>query len=102
MMVAFIAIFYFLLYRPQAKRQAEQDKMLKALKKGDTVRTTGGIRGEITDLNDRDVTLMVADKVRVNVLRANIAGPEGSAAPATGAAEKKAEKKADADASSEK
>ena len=66
-------IFYFLLIRPQQKRQREQDDMLKALRKGDKVRTSGGIRGEIADLNDTEVTLIIADKVKINVLRSHIA-----------------------------
>ena len=66
-------LFYFLMIRPQQKRQREMDDMLKALRRGDIVRTTGGIRGEIADITDADVTLLVADKVKINVLRANIA-----------------------------
>ena len=66
-------VMYFLLIRPQQKRQKEVDVMLKSLKKGDKIRTSGGLRGEITDLNDNDVTLLIADKVKVNVLRSHIA-----------------------------
>ena len=66
-------IFYFLLIRPQQKRQREVDDMLKALRKGDKVRTTGGIRGEIVDLSETDVTLLIADKVKINVLRSHVA-----------------------------
>ena len=67
------ALFYFLMIRPQQKKQRETDEMLKALKRGDIVRTSGGIRGEITDISDADVTLLIADKVKINVLRAHIA-----------------------------
>jgi preprotein translocase subunit YajC len=67
------AVFYFLLIRPQQKRQRENDDMLKALRKGDKVRTTGGIRGEIADLTDTEVNLIIADKVKINVLRSHIA-----------------------------
>ena len=67
-------IFYFLLIRPQQKRQRETDSLLKSLRKGDKVRTSGGIRGEILDLTDTEVTLLIADKVKVNVLRSHIAG----------------------------
>lgn len=66
-------IFYFLLIRPQQKRQREADNMLKALRKGDKVRTSGGIRGEIVDITDSEVTLLIADKVKINVLRSHIA-----------------------------
>lgn len=72
-------VFYFLIIRPQAKRQRETEEMLKSLRRGQVVRTSGGIRGEIVDLNDREVTLRVADKTKINVLRSHIAGPEPSA-----------------------
>jgi preprotein translocase subunit YajC len=69
-----LVAFYFLLIRPQKKQQQQHQEMLKSLRRGDVVRTTGGLRGEITDLNERDVTLLVADKVKVNVLRSHISG----------------------------
>jgi len=70
-------IFYFLLIRPQQKRQRETDNLLKALRKGDKVRTSGGIRGEILDLTDSEVTLLIADKVKINVLRSHVASRLG-------------------------
>jgi preprotein translocase subunit YajC len=75
-MLLMLLVFYFLLIKPQQKRQREHDAMLKALRKGAVVRTTGGIRGEITDLTDREATLLIADRVKINVLRSNIAGAE--------------------------
>ena len=66
-------VFYVLILRPQQKRQRETDDMLKALRKGDKVRTSGGIRGEIADLTDTEVNLIIADKVKINVLRSHIA-----------------------------
>jgi preprotein translocase subunit YajC len=48
--------------------------MLGALAKGDIVRTNGGILGEITALDERDVTIEVADRTRIKVLRSHIAG----------------------------
>jgi preprotein translocase subunit YajC len=69
----FFVIVYFFMLRPQQKKQREVDDMLKALQKGDKVRTSGGIRGEVTDLNETEVTLLIADKVKVNVLRSHIA-----------------------------
>ena len=71
-------VMYFLLIRPQQKRQKEHDSMLKALTKGSVVRTNGGIRGEIVDLDDVEVTLKIADKTKINVLRSHIAGPIGT------------------------
>ena len=78
LMAVMFAVFYFLLIRPQQKRQREVDDMLKALRRGDKVRTSGGIRGEILDLTDTDVTLLIADKVKINVLRTHIASREKS------------------------
>ena len=70
------AVFYLLVIRPQNKRQRDLETMLKALKKGDIVRTTGGIRGEVTGLTETDVTLMVADRTKINVLRTHVGGVE--------------------------
>ncbi|NCQ60178.1 MAG: preprotein translocase subunit YajC [Myxococcales bacterium] len=79
MIALMFAVFYFLLIRPQQKRQKAQEAMLSALAKGVVVRTTGGIRGEITQIDEREVTLLVADRTRINVLRSAIAGPEAAA-----------------------
>jgi preprotein translocase subunit YajC len=73
LMGVMFVVFYFLLVRPQQKRQKELDGLLKALKKGDKVRTTGGIRGEIVELTDDEVGLLVAEKVKIHVLRSHIA-----------------------------
>ena len=62
-------IFYFLLYRPQKKEQKKRAELLDALKKGDKVVTIGGIHGVITALNDKIVTLKVAEKVEIDVAR---------------------------------
>ena len=77
LLAVMFGVLYFLMIRPQQKRQKEHDQMLKALTKGSVVRTTGGIRGEIVDLDDNELTLRIADKTKVNVLRSHIAGPDG-------------------------
>lgn len=71
-LVVVFVMMYFLMIRPQQKRQKEIDALLKGLKKGDEVRTSGGIRGKIVDLNEADVTLLIADKVKINVLRSHV------------------------------
>jgi preprotein translocase subunit YajC len=68
------AVLYFLMIRPQQKRAKQHDEMLGALKKGDMVRTNGGVLGEVTALDERDVTIEVADRTRIKVLRSHIAG----------------------------
>jgi preprotein translocase subunit YajC len=65
-------IFYFLLIRPQQKKQKELKAMLDNLAYGDTVMTTGGIHGKITGLADAVITLEIADKVRIKVARSAI------------------------------
>lgn len=66
------AIFYFLLIRPQQKKAKEHRELVNNLKKGDRVITSGGIHGRITSLDDTTVTVEIADKVKVKVLRGNI------------------------------
>jgi len=65
-------IFYFLLIRPQQKKQKELKNMLGSLAYGDTIVTTGGIHGKVTGLSDSVITLEIADKVRIKVSRAAI------------------------------
>jgi preprotein translocase subunit YajC len=73
MMAALFAIFYFLILRPQQKKQKEVRDMLAGLSHGDTVVTSGGIHGKITGITDTVVTLEIADKVRIKVSRSAIA-----------------------------
>lgn len=80
-LILMFAIFYFLLIRPQQKKQKEHRQMLGNLKKGDRVITSGGLYGRITGITDTVVTLEIAEKVRVKVGRGNIAGVAGSEAP---------------------
>jgi preprotein translocase subunit YajC len=71
-LILMFVIFYFLLIRPQQKKQKEHKNLLANLKRGDEVVTVGGLMGRITALTDRVVTLEIADKVRVRVLRSQI------------------------------
>jgi len=59
-MVLIFAVFYFMLIRPQVKRQKEHKAMVEALNKGDEVMTAGGIVGKITEMSDQFITLQVA------------------------------------------
>jgi preprotein translocase subunit YajC len=71
-MIVIFVIFYFLLIRPQQKRQKELKAMIDNLAYGDTVITSGGIHGKITGLTDTVATLEIADKVRIKVSRSAI------------------------------
>jgi len=73
-LVAIIAIFYFLILRPQKKRQQEAQKMLSALRKGDRVVTIGGIHGIIQSVRDNTVIVKVDENVKLEFNRAAISG----------------------------
>lgn len=65
-LAAMIAIFYFLLIRPQKKRQREMANMLDALQLNDEVVTAGGIKGKITSIKEDTVVIETgADKVKI-------------------------------------
>lgn len=69
----FILIFYFLIWRPQAKRAKEHKALMSGLSKGDEVVTNGGMAGRITKVTDDFVVLEVADKVEIKVQKASVA-----------------------------
>ena len=73
-MAAIMLIFYFLLIRPQQKRQKEQEAMLKSIEKGDKVVTAGGLHGVVTGTSDDVLTLDVGHggSIRVKVDRARV------------------------------
>ena len=72
-MVGFIAIFYFLLLRPQKKQQRERQNMLDNIKKGDRIQTNGGILGVVTAVDRNELTLRIAPEVRVKLARGAVA-----------------------------
>ena len=78
--VILIAIMYFLMIRPQMKRQKEHKAMLDKLNRGDEVITSGGVAGTITDIGDNFVTVEIADNVRVRVQKGTIGNvlPKGT------------------------
>ena len=90
MLLVMFGIFYFLLIRPQQKKQREHTDWLKSIKKDDEVITTGGLWGKVKGVADNSpyVTLELQEKVRVRVLRSHIAG-KAPAAEGTGSAEQK-------------
>lgn len=73
MVVAFIAIFYFLLLRPQRKMQEEHKKLVEAVKKGDDVMTDGGILGQVVHVAEDRLTIRTAESTRIVVARSKIA-----------------------------
>lgn len=89
MLVMMAALFYFMLWRPQSKKQQEMQDFLKSLKKGDEVVTSGGLIGKISGLTETEVTLEVQEKVRLKVQRSHVVSkyvPGAKAAPAESSA----------------
>ena len=67
-----ILVFYFLILRPQQKRQKERQKLLGSIKKGDKVITSGGMHGVIEGLDDKTVLMKIADNTKVKVERSAV------------------------------
>lgn len=73
-LILMFVIFYFLLIRPQHKKQKEHEKMVSELKKNDEVITTGGIHGTVVNVKDKTFILRVDDNVRIEVSKSAITG----------------------------
>ncbi|MDR0552060.1 MAG: preprotein translocase subunit YajC [Spirochaetaceae bacterium] len=97
--VLIIAIFYFLIIRPQNKKQKETQKMLEALKKGDKVVTIGGVNGVIHSVRDKTVVVKVDENTKVEFLRSAISSVID---PSKQVEEKTEEKKDEGEKSKEK
>lgn len=67
--ILMIAVLYFVMIRPQMKRQKEHRAMIDALAKGDEVVTSGGVLGRVTKLGDSFVSLEVGDGLEIQVQR---------------------------------
>jgi len=73
-LVLLFGIFYFLLIRPQRKKQKEHQSMMGELKRGDRVVTAGGIYGQIESLSEDSVVLKIESGTTIRIARASIAG----------------------------
>ena len=71
-LIAIIGIFYFLIIRPQSKKQKETKKMLEALKKGDKIVTIGGIHGVIQNVRESSVIVKVDENTKLEFARSAI------------------------------
>jgi preprotein translocase subunit YajC len=79
-MVLMIAVFYFLLIRPQQKKQKEHQAMVTKLSAGDEVVTAGGILGKIVEVGETFITLEIAENVRIKVQKFQVTSlvPKGT------------------------
>lgn len=74
MMAAVFGVFYFLIIRPQKKKQKDLKTMLDSLKKGDKVVTIGGIRGTVQDVKEKTVVLKVDENTKLEFSKDAVSG----------------------------
>jgi preprotein translocase subunit YajC len=72
MMAVLFGVFYFLMIRPQRKRQKEQQKMLESIKKGDKVITAGGIFGTIESVDEDSMVVRVESGATIRMLKNSV------------------------------
>ncbi|WP_219906905.1 preprotein translocase subunit YajC [Enhygromyxa salina] len=77
--ILMIGVFYFLVLRPMSKQEKERKNRLAELKRGDKIVLTGGLLGRISRVDDDIVIVEIADKVKVRVLKKDVADFEESA-----------------------
>ncbi len=82
MLAVFGVIFYFMIYRPQAKRQKAQKNLMSSLSKGDEVLTSGGIVGKITKISDTNdyIVISIDESTKATIKRDYVSAvlPKGS------------------------
>lgn len=99
MLVAMLAIFYFMLIRPENKRKKEAEQMRNSVKTGDKIVTIGGITGTVVNVKDSRIVLETgADQVRIELEKWAISSNETAAENAKAEAKKAQEAKAKAKA----
>ena len=80
--VLIFVIMYFLILRPQQKRAKEHSELVKNLRRGDTVITSGGLMGKVTKVvDDEQIEVEIADGVRVRQVRAMVTGVRAKGEP---------------------
>lgn len=72
-LVLMFVVLYFIMIRPQMRKQKEHRNMIAALAKGDEIVTSGGMMGRVTAINENRLSLQVADNVEIQVQRSAVA-----------------------------
>ncbi len=99
MMIIMIAVFYFMLIRPENKRKKEAEQMRSSVKKGDKITTIGGIVGTVVDVKENNIVIETsADQVRMELAKWALSSNETAAEAAKVEAQKAQEAKAKAKA----
>ena len=99
MLVAMIAVFYFMLIRPENKRKKEAENLRNSVKVGDEITTIGGITGKVVSVKEEKFVIETgADQVRIELMKWALSTNDTAAAAAKETAAKAAEAKAKAKA----
>ncbi|HET8706851.1 MAG TPA: preprotein translocase subunit YajC [Pseudomonadales bacterium] len=79
-LAVFVVIFYFLLWRPQNKRNKEHKNLIETLKPGDEIVSAGGLLGRVTKVTDEFVAMEIADKVEIRIQKSSVVAslPKGT------------------------
>jgi preprotein translocase subunit YajC len=91
--ILIIAIFYFLIIRPQNKKQKETKRMLEALKKGDKIVTIGGVHGTIVTVDAQTVVVRVDDNTKIKFARSAVSSVNADDSRSETKEDKKTDKK---------
>jgi len=80
LLVGFVGIFYFLLWRPQSKRRKEHQQLMSSISNGDEVVTAGGIVGRVTKVEDDFIKVQVAKDVEMRIQKSAVGAtlPKGT------------------------
>lgn len=78
-----IGIMYFLMIRPQQKRLKEHQAMVAAVRRGDTIVTSGGIIGKVAKVEDQELQVEIAEGVKIKILRSTVSEVRGKGEGAT-------------------
>jgi len=81
--VLIIGIMYFLMIRPQQKRLKEHQAMVAAIRRGDTIVTSGGIIGKVAKVEDQELQVEIAEGVKIKILRSTVSEVRGKGEGAT-------------------
>lgn len=77
MMVLVLVLFWVMMIVPQRKQQKQRNTMLQNLKKGDKIIMTSGIHGEITEIDEDDIRIRIADKTEIQVSKSAVGRVKG-------------------------
>lgn len=81
-LIMVFAIIYFMILRPQARRQKEHTAMIEAVRRGDTIITQGGLIGKVAKVSEEELEVDFADNARISVVKSMVISVRGKGEPA--------------------